>query len=277
MEALYATHGFPRDAKHTQYRPPVSVLSSPSARSLSSTGSQDDLLPELWLETPSLETPALQPGFSFGPGNYANPRVNYQPVQFQPNFTTGSAYYPGLDGPGAMHGSLLLRDESLEYAQSLLPNSLLFPLASGLSCDEHNVNPQRTDLPMDGSVNVPSNANSGYSCEDHCEPRRNSFGTAHTVKSRQGSASSLGSVGSGASACSKTCKNLNTQLYKTELCASFMKLGLCPYGGKCQFAHGRAELKTVDRPSNWRSKPCTNWARTGSCRYGKRCCFKHGE
>ena len=68
---------------------------------------------------------------------------------------------------------------------------------------------------------------------------------------------------------------VNTQLYKTELCASFMKMGICPYGNKCQFAHGENELKIVDRSPKWRSKPCANWAKFGNCRYGSRCCFKH--
>lgn len=72
-------------------------------------------------------------------------------------------------------------------------------------------------------------------------------------------------------------QHVNTQLYKTELCASFMKLAVCPYGNKCQFAHGENELKSVDRPPKWRSKPCANWAKFGSCRYGNRCCFKHGR
>ncbi|AOW28024.1 hypothetical protein I503_02475 [Candida albicans SC5314] len=70
---------------------------------------------------------------------------------------------------------------------------------------------------------------------------------------------------------------INTQLYKTELCASFMKTGVCPYANKCQFAHGENELKHVERPPKWRSKPCANWTKYGSCRYGNRCCFKHGD
>ncbi|ABN67650.1 zinc finger-containing protein [Scheffersomyces stipitis CBS 6054] len=76
---------------------------------------------------------------------------------------------------------------------------------------------------------------------------------------------------------SKNQQQVNTQLYKTELCVSFMKMGICPYGNKCQFAHGENELKTVERPPKWRSKPCANWAKLGSCRYGNRCCFKHGD
>ncbi|KAK6204251.1 zinc finger-containing protein [Scheffersomyces amazonensis] len=71
--------------------------------------------------------------------------------------------------------------------------------------------------------------------------------------------------------------SVNTQLYKTELCASFMKMGICPYGNKCQFAHGENELKNVERPPKWRSKACANWTKFGSCRYGNRCCFKHGD
>lgn len=70
--------------------------------------------------------------------------------------------------------------------------------------------------------------------------------------------------------------NVNTQLYKTELCASYIKMGICPYGNKCQFAHGENELKSISRSPKWRSKPCANWSKFGSCRYGSRCCFKHG-
>lgn len=68
---------------------------------------------------------------------------------------------------------------------------------------------------------------------------------------------------------------VNTELYKTELCSTFVKSGDCPYGEKCQFAHGENELKSVDRPSNWRSKPCQNWLKKGRCSYNERCCFRH--
>ncbi|CCE88503.1 Piso0_002013 [Millerozyma farinosa CBS 7064] len=91
--------------------------------------------------------------------------------------------------------------------------------------------------------------------------------TKSKSKSHHGSSSSM----------RKKTANLNTQLYKTELCASYVKTGVCPYGSKCQFAHGESELKHVDRPPNWRSKPCANWSKFGTCRYGSRCCFKHGE
>uniref|UniRef100_A0A060T9P9 ARAD1B00924p n=1 Tax=Blastobotrys adeninivorans TaxID=409370 RepID=A0A060T9P9_BLAAD len=68
----------------------------------------------------------------------------------------------------------------------------------------------------------------------------------------------------------------NTDLYKTELCASYMSTGgHCPYGEKCQFAHGEKELKYIDRPPKWRSKPCQNWVKNGTCSYNARCCFRH--
>lgn len=71
--------------------------------------------------------------------------------------------------------------------------------------------------------------------------------------------------------------SVNTELYKTELCSTYSKTGSCPYGNKCQFAHGGNELKIVNRGSKYRSKPCANWTKTGTCRYGSRCCFKHGN
>lgn len=70
---------------------------------------------------------------------------------------------------------------------------------------------------------------------------------------------------------------INPELYKTELCQQYSSKGSCPYGSKCQFAHGENELKSPKRPSNWKTKPCINWSKFGNCRYGKRCCFRHGD
>ncbi|CAI4047540.1 hypothetical protein SUVZ_12G1860 [Saccharomyces uvarum] len=67
------------------------------------------------------------------------------------------------------------------------------------------------------------------------------------------------------------------QLYKTELCESFTLKGTCPYGNKCQFAHGLNELKVKKSCKNFRTKPCMNWEKLGYCPYGRRCCFKHGD
>lgn len=36
--------------------------------------------------------------------------------------------------------------------------------------------------------------------------------------------------------------------YKTRMCDNWLKLGDCPYGRKCQFAHGAGELRAKVRP-----------------------------
>ena len=37
-------------------------------------------------------------------------------------------------------------------------------------------------------------------------------------------------------------ENLIDPKYKTELCKTFSDTGICPYGDKCRFAHGKEEL-----------------------------------
>lgn len=69
----------------------------------------------------------------------------------------------------------------------------------------------------------------------------------------------------------------NKVLFKTELCDSFQREGVCPYNDKCQFAHGLNELHNLSRSKNWKTKLCRNWLQNGFCRYGKRCCYKHGD
>ncbi|KAJ3139060.1 hypothetical protein HK101_003683, partial [Irineochytrium annulatum] len=68
-------------------------------------------------------------------------------------------------------------------------------------------------------------------------------------------------------------KKLN--LYKTELCRSFEETGVCRYGGKCQFAHSRSELRVVDRHPKYKTQMCKTFWEKGTCPYGKRCCFIH--
>lgn len=201
------------DGKPPLYQPAYLTSLSPSASSSSFSSSQEDLLPDLWLESPKCNS--------------------------SPTFQDFSAPSP------SPWGQVMLRDESLEYAQSLLPHSLLVPLTQ---------------------------ENLGTLDEDIFD-----FEEQQTQQARQHNHKLRNSSVSSASSSTKTqMRSLNTQLYKTELCMLFIKVGMCPYGNKCQFAHGKQDLKVVERPSNWRSKPCANWAKFGACRYGKRCCFKHG-
>lgn len=64
-------------------------------------------------------------------------------------------------------------------------------------------------------------------------------------------------------------------LYKTELCRSFEETGACRYGLKCQFAHGRPELRPVTRHPKYKTEVCKTFHTIGTCPYGKRCRFIH--
>jgi hypothetical protein len=65
--------------------------------------------------------------------------------------------------------------------------------------------------------------------------------------------------------------------YKTELCRPFEEHGTCRYGNKCQFAHGRAELRVVSRHPKYKTDLCRTFHSTGLCPYGRRCHFVHNE
>ena len=67
------------------------------------------------------------------------------------------------------------------------------------------------------------------------------------------------------------------QKYKTELCKKFQSTGKCPYGNKCQFAHGKDELLTKFQGANYKRKPCKSFYEKGYCLYGSRCNFQHDE
>jgi len=64
-------------------------------------------------------------------------------------------------------------------------------------------------------------------------------------------------------------------LYKTELCQSWIGTGTCRYGIKCQYAHGKDELRQVIRHPKYKTEVCKTFSTTGQCSYGKRCRFVH--
>jgi Zinc finger C-x8-C-x5-C-x3-H type (and similar) len=64
-------------------------------------------------------------------------------------------------------------------------------------------------------------------------------------------------------------------LYKTELCRSFMETHTCRYGVKCQFAHGKHELRPVVRHPKYKTEICKTFHTLGTCPYGIRCRFIH--
>jgi hypothetical protein len=68
-----------------------------------------------------------------------------------------------------------------------------------------------------------------------------------------------------------------TELYKTELCRSWSQTNTCPYGTKCQFAHGSDELRPVHRHPKYKTVECNQWVATGKCTFGNRCVFVHAD
>lgn len=65
---------------------------------------------------------------------------------------------------------------------------------------------------------------------------------------------------------------------KTSLCKNFTEKGFCPYGKRCQFAHGPHELK-INRECNrsYKTKECHAFSKKGFCCYGSRCNFIHKQ
>jgi hypothetical protein len=70
---------------------------------------------------------------------------------------------------------------------------------------------------------------------------------------------------------------INQSLYKTELCRSYQEHGSCRYGNKCQFAHGKTELRPVLRHPKYKTEICKTFHILGTCPYGTRCRFIHNK
>mmetsp|Transcript_45669 Transcript_45669/g.74474 ORF Transcript_45669/g.74474 Transcript_45669/m.74474 type:complete len:214 (+) Transcript_45669:285-926(+) len=70
---------------------------------------------------------------------------------------------------------------------------------------------------------------------------------------------------------------IRQNLYKTELCRSWLESHHCRYGSKCQFAHGEHELRPVQRHPRYKSMQCVTFHTVGTCAYGQRCRFSHYE
>lgn len=62
---------------------------------------------------------------------------------------------------------------------------------------------------------------------------------------------------------------------KTSLCKKYADTGNCPYGFKCQFAHGLVELRCNVDENSYKTKPCNSYFKKGYCVYGDRCNFSH--
>ena len=65
--------------------------------------------------------------------------------------------------------------------------------------------------------------------------------------------------------------------YKTEMCRSWQEKGVCSYGKKCMFAHGKEELVDKEFAGGYKSKLCRSYHQKFVCPYGQRCMFIHGN
>ena len=78
--------------------------------------------------------------------------------------------------------------------------------------------------------------------------------------------------------CLGNCKvKINENLkHKSSLCRNYEEYGFCPYGYKCQFAHGTKQLKcNYGNNSLYKTKLCTAFFQKKYCKYGYRCNFSH--
>ncbi|KAJ3432864.1 mRNA decay activator protein zfp36 [Anaeramoeba flamelloides] len=70
-------------------------------------------------------------------------------------------------------------------------------------------------------------------------------------------------------------KSAKSNLYKTEVCRSWIENGYCKYGKKCQFAHGTSELRKISRHPKYKTQICKSYNTQCFCNYGRRCKFIH--
>jgi len=71
--------------------------------------------------------------------------------------------------------------------------------------------------------------------------------------------------------------------WKTTLCKNYQEDGRCEFGGRCQFAHGQLELRTLAQNylqlnPQYKTILCSHFAEGGSgnCPQGNNCQFSHG-
>ncbi|KAG7976333.1 hypothetical protein I3843_06G144000 [Carya illinoinensis] len=80
---------------------------------------------------------------------------------------------------------------------------------------------------------------------------------------------------SGDSTTSSSSSSGGKSLYKTEICRSWEDSGSCRYGSKCQFAHGKEELRPTRFPAKNKSEMYKSSSGTGSGTYGAKSRYVH--
>jgi len=70
--------------------------------------------------------------------------------------------------------------------------------------------------------------------------------------------------------------------YKTVMCQQFQEKGFCTFRDTCNFAHGHAEMRTVQENlarinPNYKGTLCKYFMSTGDCEFGSLCQYAHGN
>ena len=74
----------------------------------------------------------------------------------------------------------------------------------------------------------------------------------------------------------RSLKFKNDEKFKTEICKNFSLTGLCKWGDKCSFAHGKQELRSrIIRNDCYKTKICNHYHKAGFCPYSSRCQYFH--
>ena len=76
-------------------------------------------------------------------------------------------------------------------------------------------------------------------------------------------------------------KDLNNRVeqenrVKTEMCRNW-ETGICEYGEKCFFAHGKQELREKAGGKMVKVQKCENYFKFGYCISGSKCQFSHSQ
>ena len=68
----------------------------------------------------------------------------------------------------------------------------------------------------------------------------------------------------------------NDEKFKTEICKNFSISGICKWGDKCSFAHGKHELRSrIILNDCYKTKICNHYHKAGFCPYSSRCQYFH--
>ncbi|KAL3308866.1 mRNA decay activator protein zfp36 [Cichlidogyrus casuarinus] len=65
--------------------------------------------------------------------------------------------------------------------------------------------------------------------------------------------------------------------YKTELCRLGTSMQSCPFGRRCNYAHGIEELRLGDKHPLFKTVMCEAYHVAGLCPFGTNCVFIHNE